>query len=387
MAHHHTFTYIRVAELVFFVDEGRSLQPHRGSRSPFARMSMRSLFNIAFRFDHMEKNNVMLMAVATAVIAIVLLGSWAYMGNDEDSSEYRDPVVGDVKELEITRDGVKSTMSWKAIAELEDGYIIQQTLWDGTVSNFLAKDLSAVGPGAIIEQPMELVGNETIDTVFGEKDCEVWAYQMSLGGTVMDCRAWNAGEVTYRVDMTSPDGTVISSVLKESSVMEGSPSKADDYAVRNTFQAGDRIGYNTTQTYAENVNENYVSEFIVESVDPATLDLVVDIILGEGLVENVKFTDAGLREFVFRDDPNGPVKAEFYSCLGGIVEGYVFSETKDLPDSMAMGLPDGMVMESTVWTDFSGLIHALYIEVYDGNGQFKGTSIITLDHCTLVEEI
>lgn len=325
----------------------------------------------------MEKNNIMLMAVATAVIAVVLLGSWAYLGNDDDS-DFRDPAVGDLKELESTENGVTSTMTYRIIAECDEGFIVQCTSYDGTVSYLMSEDSSIIGPMMPNMYPMEKIGDETIDTPFGEKDCEVWYHEMPMdGGKVSECRTWNSGGATYKAEITSPDGVVNTTILKSSTIIGDAPGDADDYAVRTTFQAGDEIWYNSTHAYGDLGGGSEKSSYIIKSVDAATSELVADVRYGEYVQNDARLTDAELRNVVFKDDANDPEETRIYSYLGGLVDGFVSNET--------VSFGENLTADVTVWTDYSGLVHALYAKVYDAEGQLMGTSIIALSQCTLVE--
>lgn len=336
---------------------------------------MQLVFKCTSQSDRMKKDNVKLMAVSAVIIAVILLGSWIYMDGDDGSSDYREPTVGDLKELESTKDGVKSTMSIRILAEWEDKYLIQWTSEDGTVTNFISDDPSVVGPEMKNEYDMEKVGSETIDTPFGKKYCDVMSYKMTgEDGTVMDCLAWYGGKVTYKVEMTSPDGSTTSVILKSSTILGDAPGDAEDYGVRTTFQAGDRIGYRSTSS-GEFPDGNFISEFIVKSVDPATSDLLIDMQYGQATFEDVPFTDDELRQFVFEDDVDAPVKTKMYTCIGGLTDAWVTTETETI---------DGSTTKTTTWTSFDGLVFAKYIEAYEGD-ELVGTSAITLDHCTLIE--
>lgn len=334
------------------------------------------VFKHRTQFKHMKKGNVKLMAVSAVIVAVILLGSWIYMDGDKSSSDYREPTVGDLKELESTRDGVKSTMSIRIVAEWEGEYLIQWIAQDGTVTNFMSDDPSVVGPEMQNDQPMEKVGSETIDTPFGKKYCDIMSYKMTNDdGTTMDCLAWYGGKATYKVEMTSPDGNVTSVILKSSTILGDDPSDAGDYGIRTTFQADDRIAYRTS-TSSDAHSENIFSEFIVKSVDPATSDLVLDMRYGDFYFEDVEFSDADLRQYVFEDNASTPVKTEVYMCTGGLTEAWVTTETVTV---------DGITVETTVWTGLDGFVFAKYIQEYDGD-ELVGTNLITLDSCTLIEE-
>ena len=173
------------------------------------------------RLSILQKSNITIMAVAAVVIVVCLLGSWAYM-DDEDDAGFRDPVIGDYDTFIMTVsyvDGqsVNHRYTSTLTAIWDDGTRSYYSLYDDGSS--YAWDSEFSGNWADFST-LELIGEETVDSpVFGPVDCEVY-----LSEEYGQMYWFNPDYPNFvKIERTYDDGSVETTYLQDSTQFGDAP--------------------------------------------------------------------------------------------------------------------------------------------------------------------
>ena len=173
------------------------------------------------RLSILQKSNITIMAVAAVVIVVCLLGSWAYM-DDEDDAGFRDPVIGDYDTFIMTVsyvDGqsVNHRYTSTLTAIWDDGTRSYYSLYDDGSSYTWDSEFS--GNWADFST-LELIGEETVDSpVFGPVDCEVY-----LSEEYGQMYWFNPDYPNFvKIERTYDDGSVETTYLQDSTQFGDAP--------------------------------------------------------------------------------------------------------------------------------------------------------------------
>lgn len=184
----------------------------------------------------MDKKNVMLAGVATAIIVTCLLFSFVQYGDPEEDRTWRTGVeLGDyvTYDITVTSGGtvVDSYEQRTVVAEIYtlDRIIVNEYV-DGELRDSLtmtADEFNAdidIGPA---------IGSERIVTGYGELECSV--HLLAVGD--IEYRMWAYGDVVYRMSYTDASGTY-TGTLKDTSFFS-EPTVFDMDPVGIPLEAGD----------------------------------------------------------------------------------------------------------------------------------------------------
>ena len=194
----------------------------------------------------MQKGNIGMMSATAVVIVVVLLASWAWYDEDDDRAEARTEVsVGDTMTYEFyDANGYYSTTVQTVYAIEGDTVLIVSDSDEGFVDRTLVTNMDMAGI-VIPESALgDVIGNETIDTPFGEKECQIRQY---MNDGILFTGWFADNNVSYKATYPLEDGTECTIVLTETSLFDEAPGlrQAEAFAGIDTQPA---VGMGYTQT-------------------------------------------------------------------------------------------------------------------------------------------
>ena len=167
----------------------------------------------------MQKGNVKLL-VASAVV-IVLLASWAWYGDDGSQEARTELQPGDVMVYEVYADGVLTRTDRQTVLAVDgDMALVSTSFGKGSLNTIQWRNMEEAGITTPEEQYGEVLGTETIDTPWGEKECQI--RQTTSGGLVNT--DWVADNNVYYKFEYTVDGVVYTQRLVETTLFDDAPT-------------------------------------------------------------------------------------------------------------------------------------------------------------------
>lgn len=205
-------------------------------------------------------NSKVLATVAVVVIVVVLVGSYLYMDDGDDGTDTGPSVLEDRFEVGDHYTLMSATMTADYSAYEYTTYTVTavdgdmltveavKDIDDPIVMSWTPEDFTwlLVMDDSVLED-MTYVRTETIDTAFGQLECELW--RMDIGEWRMDSWILPDSHLWVMEDISAADGSVHTTMELIGGSIFGSlgagaePGPTDSLDVREDYSMGDYITY------------------------------------------------------------------------------------------------------------------------------------------------
>lgn len=295
------------------------------------------------------------MSATAVVIVVVLLASWAWYGGDDTDVGARTEVsVGDTMTYDYYLDDVLVYTENQTILDVEDGIAIVAYVYGDINPRVKAVDVGIAGVTVPTDMLGDVMGSETIDTPFGEKECQIMPY--SYDGILY--RGWFADNgVQYMSEYTENlTGMVIRIVLKETSLFDEAPTMGKADILSAGTPAVDDLYCQALVSFGTGGASVTNSYYDIDSIESGKSLIVYwsDIVPIDIMVMDTE-------EFASLWTAGGPeaVGTETVATVWGFVDATVTREVVDYGD--------GTSSVTTYWNDGSGAMVKFQVAVMDGD--------------------
>lgn len=192
----------------------------------------------------MKAGNVKLMAAAAVVVALCLVFAFVTLddGEDDGTDTWRTEVSpGDYYSMYLAATygpiAVDADLTARVLAVSDDMYLVEVTM-DGETAypEWMPYD-DYIGAVLPVGEPIRF---ETIDTAFGERDCDVYAQDIDGKEYIV----WYCGDTAYRIQYDIAGVTVVGD-LTENSMFSPEPPALETRTLKDV-EVGDSMEVVTT---------------------------------------------------------------------------------------------------------------------------------------------